>query len=260
MNASATRMQQAARLRGAALAQLWTVRGHWRLPVPRAVMRRERDGLIAELMPAVLVIGVMVGTLLFAVLPNSLGSAYFSALGSLWPVWVVYGAPIAAAQMLAMHRAPTLALELTQRQARGEFAVLARAQSSPAGLPCISFLVAHAIAVAAVGFLMIGLTLAAGLVAALVLGAQDIRFMVDAVFSLVSPLDWLRSLVTSLVLGLACSLAAMLYAWPGSRVSAAGVDAHRLGLRAMMISSLAVILCTFVLNWLTGVLGFLKWW
>ena len=260
MKAGITRLQEAARLRGAAVSQLWLYRSHWQLPLPRALMRRERDSLLAELMPAVVVISLMVGALLFITMPSALGGNYLSALSTLWPAWVVYAAPLAAAQVLAMQRAPTLALELSQRHANGEFDALARLQASPAAYPCVSLLVAHAATVAAASFLLISLSLVLGFGGAFVLAIGDLRQALDAVFGLISPTDWVRSGFTAFLLGGACSLATMLFAWPGTQTSAASVDAHRLGLRAMMVSSLATIAAAFCIDWLMGLVGFLKWW
>jgi hypothetical protein len=52
----------------------------------------------------------------------------------------------------------------------------------------------------------------------------------------------------------------MLYAWPGTQNTAASVDAHRLGLRAMMISSVAVVVTLLAVNWFINLLGFIQWW
>lgn len=258
--ASFNRLHAAARVRGAALAQLWLYRSHWQLPLPGALMRRERDTLLSEIMPAAIVISLMVGTLLFVTLPSALGGAAASAFSTLWPVWVVYGAPLTAAQALAMQRAPALALELSQRHARGEFAALTRLQASPAAYPGVPLLAAHALVAAAASFIIIALTLVSGFLASFVLAIGDLRQAADAVFALVSPWSWLRSLLTAFLLGLSCSLATMLYAWPGTQNTAAGVDAHRLGLRAMMISSVAVVVVLVALDWLINLLGFIKWW
>ncbi|MES2946001.1 MAG: ABC transporter permease [Pseudomonadota bacterium] len=255
------RLGATSRLRGAALLQLWAHRGQWRMPLPRALMQRERDTLLAELMPAVMFISLMAGTLLFVTLASALQGSYLAALATLWPVWVIQAAPLAAAQLLAMRRSPTLALELSHRHARGEFEALAHLQASAAAYPCVPVLVAHAWVAAAASFLIIALTLLAGFAGAFVFAVGDLRQTADAVFSLVSPLGWLRSFFTALVLGLACSLAATLYAWPGTQTgTAAGVDAHRLGLRAMLLSSVAVIAAALALNWLMDLFGFLAWW
>ena len=253
-------LPRAARVRGNAMAQLWLHRSCWRLPLPRALMRRERDAQLADLMPAVVVIALMVGVLMFVTLPSAIGGSYSAALATLWPVWVIQGAPLAAAQVLAMQRAPTLALELSQRHASGEFETLARMQASPAAYPCVPLLVAHAVVTAAASFLLLALTLLIGVASAFVLAVGDLGQTIDAVFNLVSPLDWLRSLITALVLGLACSLAATLYAWPGTQTGRAGVDAHRLGLHTMMISSLTTIAAAVALNWFADIVAFLKWW
>lgn len=261
-HAAPTASQGAAtRLRGTALLQLWAHRGQWRLPLPRALMQRERDILLAELIPAVMFIALMAGTLLFVTLASALQGTYQTALATLWPVWVIQAAPLAAAQLLAMRRSPTLALELSHRHARGEFETLAHFQASAAAYPCVPMLVAHAWVAAAASFLIIALTLLAGFAGAFVFAVGDLRQTTNAVFSLVTPLGWLRSLFTALVLGLACSLAATLYAWPGTQTgTAAGVDAHRLGLRAMLLSSASVIAAALALNWLMNLFGFLAWW
>lgn len=240
--------------------ELWLHRDGWRLPLPRALMRRERSTMLSELMPAVMVIALMVGALLFVTLPSALGDSYMAALATLWPVWVVQAAPLAAAQVLAMQRAPTLALELSHRHGSGEFAALGLLQASPAAWPCVPLLAAHAAVTAAASFLLIGLTLVFGFMGALVLAVGDLRQSLDAVFVLVSPLDWLRSGIAAALYGLACSLAAMLYAWPGTQSSAAAVDAHRLGLRAMIVSSLAIIVTAVAFSWVMNLVSFLKWW
>lgn len=260
LNVNARKLHRAARVRGAALAQLWLHRGNWRLPVPRALMRRERDTQLSELMPALSVISLMVGALVFVTLPSALGSSYMTALATLWPVWVIQAAPIAAAQVLAMQRAPTLALELSQRHGNGEFAALALMQSSPAAWPCVPLLAAHTALTVAASYLLIALTLLLGFASAFVLAVGDLRQAADAVFVLVTPLDFLRSGIAAAVLGFTCSLSAMLFAWPGTQTAAAAVDAHRLGLRAMAVSSASIIAMAVAFNWVMGLLGFLKWW
>ena len=76
----------------------------------------------------------------------------------------------------------------------------------------------------------------------------DLRTTLEAVFTLVSPVDLLRGVCSGAVLGLLCSLGATLYAWPGTRPPTEGVDAHRLGTRTMVVSALVVILAAVVLN------------
>ncbi len=253
-------LHRAARVRGAAVAELWLHRDQWRLPLPRALLRRERDTQLSELMPAILVISLMVGALIFITLPSALGGSYMTALATLWPVWVIQAAPIAAAQVLAMQRAPTLALELSQRHAGGEFAALGMLQARPAAYPCVPLLLAHAVVAAAASFLLIALSLLFGIAGAFVLAIGDLRGTLDAVFSLVSPLHWLRSAVAAALLGFVCSLSTMLLAWPGTQTAAVAVDAHRLGLRAMVVSAAAIIAAALAFNWLMNLLGFLKWW
>jgi hypothetical protein len=256
MSSAAARLHQAARLRGAALAQLWLHRGTWRLPLPRALMRRERDTQLADLMPAVIVIALMVGALMFITLPGALGDSYLGAMATLWPAWVVQAAPIAAAQVLAMQRAPTLALELSQRHEAGEFAALEQLGASAAAWPCVPLLAAHAMVTVAASFLLIALTLALGLGGAFVLAVGGLRETIDLLFALVSPLAWLRSALAAAALGLAASLATMLFAWPGTQRAVAGADAHRLGLRAMAVSAVAVIAAALAFNWVMNLLAF----
>ena len=258
--ANTPRSPTALRLRWAALEQLWLHRSHWQLPVPGALMRRERDTLLSELMPASIVVSLMVGALLFVTLPTALGASGASVFATLWPAWVIYGAPLAAAQALAMQRAPTLALELSQRHARGEIEALAHLNASPAAYPGVPLLAAHAVAAAATSIIIIAFTLILGMAASFVLAIGDLKQTLDAVFSLVSPWSWMRSLVTAFVLGFSGGLATLLYAWPGTQNTAAGVDAHRLGLRAMVISSLAVVAVLAALDWVISLVGFIPWW
>lgn len=258
--ANSPRSPSAARLRWAALEQLWLHRRHWQLPVPGALMRRERDTILSELMPASIVVSLMVGALLFVTLPTALGGSVASVFAALWPAWVVYGAPLTAAQALAMQRAPALALELSQRHARGEIEALAHIQASPAAYPGVPLLAAHAVAAAAASFIIITFTLVFGLAASFVLAIGDLQQTVDAVFSLVSPWNWVRSLLTAFALGFSCSLSTLLYAWPGTQNTAVGVDAHRLGLRAMVISSVTVVAVLAALDWVINLVGFIPWW
>ena len=245
-----------ARLRFRALGDLWAHRSHWQLPLPRALMRRERDTQLSELMPGILVVALMAGILLFVMLPSSLGDSYPAALATLWPIWVVQAAPMAAAQILAMQRAPTLALELTHRHAGGEFAALTHLQASPAAWPCVSLIVAHAWVTAAASVLFVTLTLAFGFGFAFILDVGDLRQSIDMVFALVSPLDWGRSFIAALLLGGLCSLASILSAWPGTQSASASVDAHRLGLRTMMISSVVCVAGALALNWVLNLLHY----
>lgn len=236
------------RLRTAALLELWRCRGSWQRPLPRALMRRERDQVLAAMMPAVLVVASVVGLVLFVTLPSALADAYRSALAALWPAWVVQTAPLVAALLLALQRMPTMALELQDRQQRGEFEALARMAVGPAVYPCVPMLVAHAVAVAAAGMLLTAISLLAGFAMAGAADVGDLRTTLEAVFTLVSPLDLLRGLCSGAVLGLLCSLAAMLFAWPGTHPPTEGVEAHRLGVHTMVVSALVVILAAGVLN------------
>ena len=243
---------RAAGLRVAALRELWRHRRSWQLPVPRALMRRERDRLLSALIPAIVVVAAMAGYLLFVMLPTALDDAHLAALTVLWPAWVVQAAPLVAALLLSLWRAPALALELAQRQQRGEFVALAQIGSSPAVYPCLPMLVAHAAVAAAASTLMIALSLLTGFAAALALGVGDLRRTADAMFSLVSPVDCVRSPVFAALLGLLCSLAVTLYAWPGTQNASAGLAAQRLGVRAMGVSAAVTIAAAVLLNLVMG--------
>ena len=254
MSSWLSRHSEPVRLRSAALGELWRQRASWRQPLPRALMRLERGRLRLAFVPAGLLIAGAAGLLLFAALPRALADAYPAALSLLWPLWVVHVAPVAAALLLSLQRAPTLALELLQRQQRGEFAALALLGSCPSVYPCLPLLVAHAAVAAAAASLMIAGSLLAGAIVALAGGVGDIRSLLDAVFSLVSPIDWLRGLGSAAVFGGLGSLAVMLYAWPGTQSARAAVDVHRLGARAMHVAALASLVAAALLNGGPGLL------
>ena len=102
--------------------------------------------------------------------------------------------------------------------------------------------------------LWIAFTLGLGLLADLVWAVGDVRALA-AVVTEVSPLAWLQALLAAWVLGLVCTLAAVLYAWPGTQITQRGLDAHRLGLRAMMIAAVACVVASVAFNWIATVLG-----
>jgi ABC-type transporter Mla maintaining outer membrane lipid asymmetry permease subunit MlaE len=243
------------RLRTAALHELWRCRGSWQLPLPRALMRRERDQVLAAMMPAVIVVAAVVGLVLFVTLPSTLADAYRSALAALWPAWVTQAAPLVAALLLALQRMPTLALELQRRQQQGEFEALARMASCPSVYPCVPMLVAHAIAAAAASMLLTAISLLAGFAMALAVDVGDLRTTLEAVFTLVTPVDLLRCLCSGALLGLLCSLGTILYAWPGTQRATEGVDAHRLGVHATVISALVVIMAAIAFGTILAWLG-----
>ena len=248
-------LPNAVRPRLRALAELWRCRDDWRLPLPRRLLRRERDAQLDDLMPVVALVALMVGVPMFVTLAPALGDSYPTALTTLWPLWAIQAAPLTAALLLVLRRAPSLALELTHRQDSGEFATLALLRASPASYPCLPLLLAHAWVVAAASCLLVCLTLLFGLLAGSLLAVGDPRHALDLVLGLVSPLAWLRGLFTAFMLGALGSLASMLLAWPGTQSAAVGLDAHRLGLRAMFAGTLAAIAGLVALNWLFGLFG-----
>lgn len=247
------------RVRWRALRELWLYRNYWRIPGPRAAMRRERDNELAETMPLMLLLAFMAAVLMFVVLPSSLGEQAPEALARLWPLWVVQVAPMLCALTMALLNAPSIALQLTERQNAGEFAgadpadVLTR--SALAAHLCVPLVVAHAAVCTACTVLVVLFTLVFGLVAEMVLAVGDARAIAAVVFTQVPPLGWLHALFSAWALGLICVLAAVVYAWPGTQTTQRGLDAHRLGLRAMMVSAMACVGAGLAHNWAAALLG-----
>ncbi len=245
-----------AKLRWFALSELWWYRACWRLPGARAIMRRERNFEMREMLPILVVLGLVAGVTLFVVLPTSLRDQSASLLATLWPLWVVQVVPMICAQAMAMQNSPNIAMRLTEAQMQGDFDVedIVRhsAQAAHAAVPLI---MAHAIVALASACLLVMFTLGFGLLAALVLAVGDLRSTMDMVFARVPPLVWLRAAFSAWLLGGVCVTAAVLYAWPGTQQAHSGIGAHRLGLRAMLASSLACAAAGMFMNWVAGLLG-----
>jgi hypothetical protein len=245
-----------AKLRWFALGELWWYRACWRNPVARTLMRRERDIEMREMIPILVVLGLVAGAAMFVVLPSSLQEQSSSVLSSLWPVWVVQVVPMICAQAMAMQNSPQIALRLTEAELQGDFdmkdIVRHSAQAAHAAVPLI---VAHASVALASACLLVLFTLGFGLLAAFVLAVGDLRTTMDIVFARVSPLVWLRAALSAWVLGGVCTTAAIVYAWPGTQQSHSGLGAHKLGLRAMLASSLACAAAGMFMNWVAGLLG-----
>ncbi len=245
-----------AKLRWFALSELWWYRACWRLPGARAIMRRERNFEMREMLPILVVLGLVAGVTLFVVLPTSLRDQSASLLATLWPLWVVQVVPMICAQAMAMQNSPNIAMRLTEAQMQGDFDVedIVRhsAQAAHAAVPLI---MAHAIVALASACLLVMFTLGFGLLAALVLAVGDLRSTMDMVFARVPPLVWLRAAFSAWLLGGVCVTAAVLYAWPGTQQAHTGIGAHRLGLRAMLASSLACAAAGMFMNWVAGLLG-----
>ncbi len=246
-----------AKVRWFALSELWWYRACWRLPGARAIMRRERNFEMREMLPILVVLGLVAGVMLFVVLPSSLlRDQSTSLLATLWPLWVVQVVPMICAQAMAMQNAPNIAMRLTEAEVQGDFdvkdIVLHSAQAAHAAVPLI---MAHATVALASACLLVMFTLGFGLLAAFVLAVGDLRTTMDMVFARVPPLVWLRAAFSAWLLGGVCVTAAVLYAWPGTQQTHSGMGAHRLGLRAMLSASLACAGTGMFMNWVAGLLG-----
>ncbi|MEY2954103.1 MAG: hypothetical protein RLZZ401_2190 [Pseudomonadota bacterium] len=244
-----------ARVRWCALQELWLYRSYWRLPEARRAMRAERDAELAETVPVLLLLALLVATLLFVLLPSTLGEQATGALALLWPVWVVQVAPLLCALLLALLNAPGIALQLTEREAAGEFAGDPRTRSALAARHCVPLIVAHTVVCVASLVLLVLLVLVLGLLAQAVLALGDVRASAAIVLTRVDPVHWLRALFNAGVLGLACVGVAVVYAWPGTQITQRGLDVHRLGLRAMLLSAAASVAAAIAVNGLATLLG-----
>jgi hypothetical protein len=245
-----------AKLRWFALGELWWYRACWRLPMARGIMRRERDYEMRQMLPILVVLGIVAGVTIFVVLPSTLQEQSATLLSSLWPLWVVQVVPMICAQAMAMQNAPNIAIRLTEAELQGDFdmqdIVKHSAQAAHAAVPLIF---AHAAVAAASACLLVLFTLCFGLLAALVLAVGDLRTTIDIVFARVPPLVWLRAAFSAWLLGGVCVTAAVLYAWPGTQQSHSGMGAHRMGLRAMLAASLSCAAAGSFMNWVAGLLG-----
>lgn len=247
-----------ARVRWHAMHELWLYRHYWRLPHARQAMRAERDNEIAEMVPIVLFTAVLAAVLLFLVLPSNVGEQATEVLTRLWPWCVVHVAPLLSALTLALLNAPSIALQLTEHEAAGEFngppSDDARTRSALAAHLCVPLVMAHATVCMVCTVLLISFTMGLGLLADLVWAVGDVRALA-AVVTEVSPLAWFQALLEAWVLGLVCTLAAVLYAWPGTQITQRGLDSHRLGLRAMLVAAVACVVATVAFHWMATVLG-----
>jgi ABC-type transporter Mla maintaining outer membrane lipid asymmetry permease subunit MlaE len=242
-------------LRRAALGVLWAARADWRRPAPHALMRRERDAQLVDLMPVVGLIALMVGIALFPTLAGTLGDNYAAALSALWPLWATQAAPLVAVLALAARRLPGLALDLARREAEGEFAAQARLGVSAATYPGVPWVLAHAwVALAATCLLVVG-SLLLGLLAGGIVNSGDLRLSFGIALDALPPLAWLRALVTAWLLGALGTLAGLLVAWPVGVTARDGLAAHRLGVRAMGAAAVANLVALPLLNALFRLLG-----
>lgn len=242
-----------ARLGG--LGALWTRLGDWRLPAPRALLQRERDAQLAELMPVIGLVGLALGVALFPVLAASLGDNHGAALTSLWPLWATQAAPLAVALMQAARRLPGLALDMARRQDEGEFAVQTRLGIHPATYPGVPWVLAYAWVALAATSLLVVTSLALGLLAGFIANVGDLGESFALALDTLTPLAWLRALATAWLLGATCAVAGLLVAWPCGKPARAGLDAHRLGVRTMSAGALACLAALPLINVLFRLLG-----
>ncbi len=240
-----------ARVRWVALKALWQARAAWREPAARAAMRAERDTELAENLPAGFVISLMAAITLFGALPAELGEQSDPVLRLAWPLWALQIAPMVCAQIMAMVNAPSIAIQLTERESGGGFQGTVQQRSMQAARLSWPWIVAHGAVCAASSCLMVVSSMLLGLLAGFALNVGDLHQTASLLATQIGPLAWLRAGISAWLLGVACTTAAVLYAWPGTQSSRGGVDSHRLGLRATWVSSLTCLALGFVLHWLT---------
>lgn len=108
-----------AKLRWFALGELWWYRASWRIPAARATMQRERSNEMREMLPILVVLGLLAGITIFVALPSALQEQSSTILATLWPIWVVQIAPMICAQAMAMQNSPSIAIRLTEAELGG---------------------------------------------------------------------------------------------------------------------------------------------
>ena len=239
-----------------ALKSLWLHRSYWRLSEPRQIMRTFRDEQLSEIMPFVVVMGLLAGGVLFVLIPSVLPEQAAALTSVVWPTWVATAAPMICAQIMAMLIAPMLALDLIHKHETGYFQTINTAYGAPAGYPCISWIVALSAVCVVANFVLILCAMLFGLGLALMFAVGDVRATWDAVLLAAPPIKWVRSGASAAILGAVCGLSVVLHAWPGTQLSNAGgnsaTHAHRLGLRVMLVCSLVLALTGFAINGIVG--------
>lgn len=239
-----------------ALKSLWLHRSYWRLTEPRRVMQEFRDEQLTEMMPFFAVVGLLAGGVLFVLIPSVLPEQAASLTAVIWPVWVATAAPMICAQTMALLVAPTLALDLIHKHESGYFQTLNSAYGAPAGLPCISWIVALSAVCVVANYVLILFSFFIGLGLALMFSVGDVRATWDAVLLAAPPIKWIRSGAAAALLGAVCGLSVVLHAWPGTQLSNAKGEnashAHRLGLRVMLVCSIVVALTGIAINGVVG--------
>ena len=126
------------------LDRLWQGRRTLNKPLSRSTLRQERHEQLQRLLPAVALLALAAGALHFVVLPPLLGDGAALVLDGLWPVWVWHGAPLAMAWLLAVRRAPELAVAWRRAERRGERGWLDPLGPDAQAWPVLPWLRAHA--------------------------------------------------------------------------------------------------------------------
>jgi hypothetical protein len=238
-----------------ALGLLWRFRNVWRVPHVRAEAWAERDRELTETIPITIVLALIAGIGIFVALPAALVEQTETVLATLWPVWVIQAAPMICAQAMCMQNAPAIALRSIAAQDRGDFGQQLTLQGRYAARLAIPSMLSHAVVCAAAACLLVMFTLLFGLLASFVLNIGDLRHMLDTAFASVSPWSWLRAALQASVLGAVCVLASTLLAWPGSWHAHDAHEAHKIGVRAMLVASASCALAGIGMNWLANLLG-----
>lgn len=235
---------------------LWLYRSYWRLAEPRRLLQSYRDEQLVDMMPFFAIVAVLAGGVLFVLLPSVLPEQAATLLGVIWPVWVATAAPMICAQTMVLLATPPLAMELIEKHQNGAFKTLNTVYGAPAGYPCISWIVALSAVCVVASYVLILLSLVMGLGLALMLSVGDVRATFDSVLLSAPPIKWLRTGAAAAILGAVCGLSAVLYAWPGTRVSYSRSESsthqHRLGLRVMLVCSAVVAATGIVMNAIVG--------
>jgi hypothetical protein len=245
-----------ARIRWHALRELWIHRSYWRLGEPRQIMRDLRDQQLVECMPFILLVAALAGGLIFILIPSVLPEQASTLTSAIWPIWVATAAPMVCAQTMVLLVAPPLAMELAHKHASGYFSTINTAYGAPAGLPCISWIVALSAVCVVASFVLVVFSLVIGLGFALMFAVGDVRATLDAVLLSAPPIKWIRSGIAAAILGAIAGLSVVLYAWPGTQAAdnaatnAAG--AHRMSLRVMLVCSISVALSGSAINWIAS--------
>ena len=243
-------------IRWQGLKSLWIHRSYWRLAEPRRLLQSYRDEQLVDMMPFFAIVAVLAGGVLFVLLPSVLPEQAATLIAVIWPVWVATAAPMICAQTMVLLATPPLAMELIEKHQAGIFKTLNSVYSAPAGLPCVSWIVALSAVCVVASYVLILLSLVIGLGLALMFSVGDVKATFDAVLLSAPPIKWIRTGAAAAILGAVCGLSAVLYAWPGTQVSISRGDnsshQHRLGLRVMLVCSSVVAATGIFINGIVG--------